>query len=86
MSEVNIKYRYPKLQQCSASVTTHVGRFRTKRQIAMYRRCCAKTCALLLCPLVVLLLLIYLVLAYLVSVLLTLLYLPRLFAVQKLYW
>ncbi|KAL0031835.1 hypothetical protein WJX79_010384 [Trebouxia sp. C0005] len=52
----------------------------------MYRRCCAKTCALLLCPLVVLLLLIYLVLAYLVSVLLTLLYLPRLLAVQKLYW
>ncbi|KAL0055855.1 hypothetical protein WJX82_005104 [Trebouxia sp. C0006] len=52
----------------------------------MYRSCCGKTCALLLCPLVVVLLLIYLVLAYVLSVLLTLLYIPRLFAVQKLYW
>ncbi|DBB06697.1 TPA: hypothetical protein ACH3X1_012200 [Trebouxia sp. C0004] len=52
----------------------------------MYRSCYAKTCALLLWPLVVVLLLVYLVLAYVLSVLLTLLYIPRLFAVQKLYW
>lgn len=79
-------HRIQLLQRCSPSATTHVDRFRTARQNAMYRSCCGKTCALLLCPLVVVLLLIYLVLAYVLSVLLTLLYIPRLFAVQKLYW
>jgi len=83
MREVHIEYHYPKLQQCSASALTHVIRFHIERQIAMYRSCCAKTCALLLWPLVVVLLLTYLILAYVLSVLLTLLYIPRLFAVQK---